>query len=301
MKNTKFNLLLTGIILSVALVSCSYMEDASSGPEVTPISAKALNIGANPGGNVTCSEVATYYGTSFSFSSDRVNWDGSNFDNGWPVGLIVSVQTVDGTDYIDFSYSSTTHCVGAVIVKGSSDANIYYYPTGIKSDQALTAPINASGDPAGLSNLTFCFVECESEPCWTAETAFGGETEGGGSAWWFAFDTQGDLIQKIYAGQKEVPGAYIQYDKVNDVITIVLGENLKLQDAVTVTKPHPRTGALVTSTNDEQVKVQGYNELPASRPSAGLFSLYKGRNLVIQGNGSRYYVIHLDVEVNDCK
>lgn len=301
MKRTKLNLLLTGIIVSFALVSCSYMDDASSGPEVTPVSARALGIGVNQGGNVTCEEVSLFYGGSFTNSSDRNDWNGSQFASAWPAGLIVSVQTVDGIDYVDFSYSSSTHCVGAVIVKGSNDANIYYYPTGIKSDQGLIAPVNASGGAAGLSNLTFCFVECESEPCWTAETAFGGETEGDGSAWWFAFDTQGDLIQKIYAGQKEVPGAYVQYDKVNDVITIVLGENLKLQDAVTVTKPHPRTGAPVTSTNDEQVKVQGYNELPASRPSAGLFKLYKGRNLVIQGNGSRYYVIHLDVEVNDCE
>jgi hypothetical protein len=51
--------------------------------------------------------------------------------------------------------------VGAVIVKGSNAANVYYYPGGIMEDSYLSAPLNASGKPAGLSNLSFCFVECE--------------------------------------------------------------------------------------------------------------------------------------------
>jgi hypothetical protein len=45
----------------------------------------------------------------------------------------------------------------------------------------------------------------------------------------------------------------------------------------------------------EPVKVEGYDEIPSSRPSAGLFTLYKGTDLTIAGNGSRYYAIHLDV------
>jgi hypothetical protein len=55
--------------------------------------------------------------------------------------------------------------VGAVIVKGSNNANVYYYSNVTMRDSGLASPCNASGTPAGLSNLTFCFVECE-KPGW---------------------------------------------------------------------------------------------------------------------------------------
>lgn len=115
-------------------------------------------------------------------------------------------------------------------------------------------------------------------PCWKGETAFGGETEGSGAAWWFAFDTNGDAQQPIYAGQELVPDAYVTYSGGNFEIT--LGPNMVLD-----------------SNEDEPVKAQGYNTLPSSRPVAGLFSLYKGTSLTFNGNGSTYYVIHLDVLV----
>jgi len=48
-----------------------------------------------------------------------------------------------------------------VIVKGGNDANVYYYDEGSYGDVDLASPVNASGKPAGLSNLSFCFVECD--------------------------------------------------------------------------------------------------------------------------------------------
>ena len=308
MKTTKLSLLLTGMILSFAVVSCSYMEDNAGGPEVSAITSNqiyevlGLDNTQTQGGNLTCDNLALFFGTSFTGTTERNNFIDGQFESEWPEGLQVTVTEVDGSEYIEFTYNSTQYCVGAVIVKGGPNANVYYYPTGIKSDQALHSPFTASGKPADLSNLTFCFVACESDPCWEAETAFGGDTQGAGNAWWFAFDTQGEARQNIYAGQNLVPGAYVEYDAVNDALIIVLGDKLKLQDPVTVTKTHPKTGVVTTSLNSEQVKVQGYNVLPSSRPSAGLFTTYKGRNLVINGNGSRYYVIHLDAEVAvDCR
>ena len=83
----------------------------------------------------------------------------------------------------------------------------------------------------------------------------------------------------IYAGQTAVPGASVTYDAATDIITINLGPNMQLQNV------------------SEPVKVEGYNTLPSSRPAAGLFTLYKGTNLTVQGNNSNYYVVHLDVEV----
>jgi hypothetical protein len=69
------------------------------------------------------------------------------------------------------------------------------------------------------------------------------------------------------------------YDATNDQISILLGKQMQLQNL------------------NEPVKVEGYNQLPSSRPVAGVFELYKGSNLTVKGNGSAYYVVHLDVEV----
>jgi len=53
--------------------------------------------------------------------------------------------------------------VGAVIVKGGNAANVYYYEGGSLGDINLASPANKNGKPAGLSNLSFCFVECVQE------------------------------------------------------------------------------------------------------------------------------------------
>jgi hypothetical protein len=69
------------------------------------------------------------------------------------------------------------------------------------------------------------------------------------------------------------------YDATTDQISIVLGNQMQLQNV------------------NEPVNVEGYNQLPSSKPAVGLFELYNGSNLTVQGNGSAYYVVHLDVEV----
>lgn len=111
------------------------------------------------------------------------------------------------------------------------------------------------------------------------ETAFGGDYQGGGNAWWYYFDTQGLATQKIYAGQYKMVGGSVYWNDTNLIIT--LGSNWYLKQV------------------NEPVKVQGYDTLPSVRPAAGLFTLYKGTNLTVPGNGSRYYVVHLDVEYCD--
>lgn len=66
------------------------------------------------------------------------------------MGLTVNT---DGT-YVNFS---STFGIGVAIVKGSDDANVYVYDPQVNSDSGLASPPNASGKPAGLSNLTFCW------------------------------------------------------------------------------------------------------------------------------------------------
>jgi hypothetical protein len=46
-----------------------------------------------------------------------------------------------------------------VIVKGGPKANVYVYYPQRKGDKCLAAPPNASGKPAGLSNITFCWTK----------------------------------------------------------------------------------------------------------------------------------------------
>jgi hypothetical protein len=97
-----------------------------------------------PGGNVTCEQLG------YELSSARVNYDDGDFDAAFPAGIEVST---DGK-YVSWS---STFGIGAVIVKGSNAANIYEYFPQAKGDYGLASPVNASGNPADLSNLTFCW------------------------------------------------------------------------------------------------------------------------------------------------
>jgi len=110
--------------------------------------------------------------------------------------------------------------------------------------------------------------------CYQEETAYGGESDGAGNAWWFYFDPAQGMSQTIYAGQ-DIPVGTITYD--GSVFSIDL------------------TGGWMLTSSPESVKAQGYNTLPTRRPVAGLFTLYKGTSLTFPASGFNYYVIHLDV------
>ena len=126
--------------------------------------------GANRGGNRTCAEVATAWGLPNGYFSDcgekldygDFDGDGTNeFSGDFPDWLDVTVT--DGK-YVSFTVNNTGEScskVGAVIVKGSAAANVYFYPGGTLSDGGLAAPLLQNGFPAGLSNLTFCCVTCQ--------------------------------------------------------------------------------------------------------------------------------------------
>jgi len=271
-------------IASISILSCT--KDAIS-PNETDTNATFTAAGVEPvlvsgsgsGGNVTCSEAASSAGLDvYQYTTGKQDYpfDANSF------GENVTVIT-DGT-YVSWSITPPSGmCVSnvAVIVKGGPTANVYYYNNGESSDTGLASPVNSSGNPAELSNLTICYnlVDCSTCCTWQEETAYAGGIAGSGSAWWFALDASVGGTYPIYAGQQAVQGASVTYNASTDVITINLGNNMQLQNV------------------NEPVKVEGYNTLPSSRPSAGLFQLYKGSNLVVQGNGSSYYVVHLDVEV----
>jgi hypothetical protein len=123
--------------------------------------------GVNPGGNRTCAEVATAWKLNPNpfLCGEKIDYSYGGFADEFPSGLSV---ITDG-QYVSFKLENCIligdkyYKVGAVIVKGSNAANVYYYPDGTTGDSGLAGPLNRSGNPAGLSNLTFCFVECEEE------------------------------------------------------------------------------------------------------------------------------------------
>ncbi|MBN2165352.1 MAG: hypothetical protein JW717_03650 [Marinilabiliaceae bacterium] len=174
----KLGYLLFGLALIVALNSCSKemgneKDDSelkkSVIAEVTESSPISFNgiipyliPGDNKGGNRTCDDVAMAFNTEFALCGEKVDY-GDDFSGSFPKGLDVMTDglyvsfDIDGCLEID----GKNYKVGAVIVKGSDQANVYWYPEGTTSDSKLASPVNSSGLSAQLSNLTFCFVECE--------------------------------------------------------------------------------------------------------------------------------------------
>jgi len=172
----KLSYLFVSLFLVAAMVSCEQDEVLVSlkkapVPEViSQVSnsgiAPVIIAGENNGGNRTCAEVGLAFKNDegyFDLCGEKIDFSGS-FAGEFPDGLTVNVT--DGK-YVSFEMKDCIEIegrlykVGAVIVKGSNDANIYFYPDGILKDGNLSSPINNSGKPAGLSNLSFCFVECE--------------------------------------------------------------------------------------------------------------------------------------------
>jgi hypothetical protein len=249
---------------------------STSNEGVTPV----IIPGSNNGGNRTCAEVINYFGCDFDYSSGRVNCEGCTGGTAGPITWTYDEATKT------VSWTSSVPVKVAFIVKGSNDANVYVYGCGEEEacatgDSGLTAPGTGNNQIAGLSNLTICWTECGEGGDCAEETAYGGNTPGGGPAWWYTFNnTQVDNCQSIYAGQQLMEGGSVCYDASSDVLTITLGPGWVLQ---------------ASANKNEPVKVQGYNSLPNRRPASGRFTTYKGDELVVQGDNSPYYVIHLDV------
>lgn len=167
MKKLKF--LMFGVLLIAAVLSCS--KDSTENQTVFGPNGQIMNIEtANNGGNITCDEVATGVGCTFEYTSGKIDYNGGT---GGTINDIIT-WTTDGT-YV--SWESTVPVKLAVIVKGGNGANVYFSGCEngcVESGTGLTAPVNASGNPAGLSNITFCYSLCE--PDQTCETAFARKT-----------------------------------------------------------------------------------------------------------------------------
>ncbi len=171
MKKIKY--LLSAIILAASVVSCNLVEwDDIVSLDVTPTLIKKVPK-IYPGGNAECSTVGIN-GLVQTTGRNNYNPSTDQFESGWPSGLIVQVSDDKSVSFqIDGSINlgdGKCYKVGAVIVKGSNASNLYDYTEingvqtdGVAMDRGLVAPDNSSGEPAQLSNLTFCFVECQEQ------------------------------------------------------------------------------------------------------------------------------------------
>lgn len=137
---------------------CQVVEPISSLPVSDGLITPYIIPGENNGGNRTCAEVAKawHLDTNPFSCGEKINYEDGEWDGDFPAWLEVNVAD-DGK--ISFEVLFGCHKIGAVIVKGSNAANVYYYGlVGSTGDDGLYAP-----DKKMVSNLTFCCIPCEEE------------------------------------------------------------------------------------------------------------------------------------------
>jgi hypothetical protein len=222
------------------------------------------------------------------------------FDN-WG-SVVDGPHTVDGGNIINITKSTTDNSfswssawpVACVLVKGGDAYNVYCYPEPVTSDSGLFAPVNASGGPAGISHVTFCYSEPDT--CYSAETAWASGTRYVSRGNWAMYVSYSGAAKTVdlFAGQTiNVGTATFSAPGVDGKVTITI--NL--------------TGGAIfyydgnDPVADDNLKVQDYtSKPPAKNPAPGLFAwkttIEPGSttgSIVVPSNS--YYGVHLDVAI----
>ncbi len=250
------------------------------------------------GGNTSCAMAAELVGVeSFEYSSGKIDYENGAFADDFPGEL--NVRT-DGT-YVSWTFTPTAgYCLVdmVVIVKGGNASNVYYYDDGTASDAGLSSPDNASGKPAGLSNLTFCWnlVKCGVCGEFKGETAWAAN---GQTAGLLRYNTRGNWA------------TYVAYNNVAKTTTQFAGQNIPVG---TVQFSAVATGKVTITINltgdwifaevekgvavEENVKIQDYSKAPSGNPSPGLFAwkgTASGNTFTIEVPANKFYGVHVDV------
>jgi hypothetical protein len=283
-----FVLVLTLVFSGVALAAVPITGTAS-----VPVSAGGVTPYIIPGfannqsGFRTCEEVGqAFFGDPnyYQYSSY------SNWDDGWdnlPTGVTANRY---GAPPSNVNWSST-FSIGAVLIRGGNDTNVYVYTPQSSGDTALgTPPQGAGGTRPAANQLGLCWnaeAVCE----WTGETAWS-------------------------AGPRYVvPGnwaTYTPYDAANAPFSVTLFAG-QTMDAGTVSFSAP-SGGMVTITitlntgwrfydDGENVKIQDYATAPSGNPAPGLFDhkgYATGSSFSIDVPENNFYGVHVDVEWEDC-
>jgi len=241
MKKLKF--ILFSLLMIAGVLSCSKDSSENQALVYGPGGQTIYIETANNGGNVTCDEVATVVGCTFEHTSGRIDYNGGT---GGTINDIIT-WTTDGT-YV--SWESTVPVRIAIIVKGGNEANVYFSGCNdecVTSGTGLSAPVNRSGKPAGLSNITFCYSLCEPEQ--TCETAFAKKTyaekahcflEEGFDRWGWTNGSfsEGTSMYHLYAGAAGcdvtkgtyVGDVYINYSQGSAKVTFTTFGGFKMDE-----------------------------------------------------------------------
>lgn len=264
--------------------------------------------GANPGGNRTCAEVgfalfgnASYY-TCWSAKRDFPGEFALGFDdisgNALCERNVIEV-TVDDEKWV--SFTAGPDGVGAAIIKGSSNANVYLYQPQSGGDSGLASPLNASGMPAGLSNIGgFCWNPIQTDTglpeCFEGETAWANGSRYVRRGNWATYTRyQGaEKVVTLFAGKTLDAGDVLFSAPVAGVVTITIALDSGWRFAL---KPVGEEDGMPIF--DNNVKVQDYATAPSGNPAPGLF-LWKifaeGDLAQIEVPQANFYGVHADVE-----
>jgi len=267
---------------------------------ITPYIIPGISGSGSQGGNRTCDDVYAAFGIDqdewseivedtrvdkdgfISGSSGRINAGGS-FSSPLTV-------TTNGT-FVSWNITPPAgYCVKyvAAIVKGGDNANVYFYDK-ISSDTGLASPPNASGKPAELSNLTFCWVfeRCVTPPtdCWKDETAWADGHRYVRTGNWATFTSYSGSAKTVtlFAGQTMNAGTVAFSAPVDGMVDITISLASDWRFAIV----------------DENVKIQDYASSPSGNPSPGGFA-HKGtaseNPFTIKVPVNNVYGVHVDVE-----
>jgi hypothetical protein len=296
-------------VVTVAL--CFSGALLAQGTPSTPVSEGGVTPyiipGSNPGGNRTCAEVgyvihsnATYYScwsAKFNYPADFPA-DFSDISGNLDCERNVIEVETDGT-YV--SFNSFPDGVGAALIKGSNDTNVYVYEPQAFTDAGLASPPNPNGEPAGLSNIGgFCWNPDEPEGppigCWDGETAWAAGSRYVRRGNWATYTSYSNPPKTVnlLAGQTMLAGEVTFSAPDGGVVTITIELNEGWRFAMV---PVGEENGLPIF--DNNVKVQHYASAPSGNPSPGLFQwkqFAEGDFTEIEVPAANFYGVHVDVE-----
>ena len=88
-------------------------------------------------------------------SSGSAPTDGQTYDLGHGQSITFDYNPDGQNRYLDFS---ATVPMDYVVIKGGDGYNVFHYDPALMADTQLYAPNNASGQPAGVSHVAYCFL-----------------------------------------------------------------------------------------------------------------------------------------------
>lgn len=250
------------VLLTAAFMGCGGSGGGQSdGAAVGTLASvnPVLIEGSTPGGEFAdCERAGTFM---YAFKID--GWDDGDKNGSYLADFAdghSNTITIENSDGTYFDWSATPNPIGAVFVKGGNAANVFNYDPQAYSDTDLFAPNNASGNPAEVSHVTFCWNPEDNGSCYEYETAWATGARYNQRGNWATYSpyVAGSTV-KLFAGQTIEAGT-VAFSAVSNgmvTITITLKPGFKFDDQ------NPETA---------NVHIQGYAVAPSGNPAPGQFA-----------------------------